>query len=155
MAGGITEMINQMGDKRRNFLLNLALGFFGLVSAFGAVYPLGMYLWPREEKKEGKGARSMKVPSSEAPIGEAKFFRFLNKPAVIIRPNEQELYALSAICTHLGCVVKWNEASKELQCPCHGGRFDVKGTVLGGPPPKALASYSARLENEYIVIEEA
>ncbi|MBI4666417.1 MAG: Rieske 2Fe-2S domain-containing protein [Nitrospinae bacterium] len=113
-----------------------------------------MFLWPREGKKEA-AAKSMKISSAEVPIGEAKFVRFLNKPAVIIRPNEQELYALSAICTHLGCVVKWNDSTQELLCPCHGGRFDTKGVVLGGPPPKPLPSYSARLENEYIVIEEA
>ena len=155
MSHEISELIESPGEKRRNFLLNIGLWFFGIMSAIGITYPVGMFLWPREEKADGKGAKSMKIPASETPIGEAKFIRFLNKPAVIIRPNEQEIYALSAICTHLGCVVKWNDAAKELICPCHGGRFDVKGTVLGGPPPKPLVSFTARVENEYIVIQEA
>lgn len=143
------------GDRTRRGFLDLALGLLGAISAMGVAYPIGMYLWPREDKKEGGAVRSMKFPVSEVPIGEAKFVRFLNKPAVIVRPNEQETHVLSAVCTHLGCVVKWNETVKELICPCHGGKFDAKGNVLGGPPPKPLQSFTAKLENEYIVVTEA
>lgn len=149
-----TEAMDGAERTRRGFL-DMALGLLGAISALGVVYPVGMFLWPREEKKEGGAARSMKFPVGDVPIGEAKFVRFLNKPAVIIRPNEQEIYALSAVCTHLGCVVKWNETGKELFCPCHGGRFDVKGNVLGGPPPRPLPAFTATLDNEYIVVAEA
>lgn len=145
----------ESGERTRRGFLDLALGLLGAVSAMGVVYPVGMYLWPREDKKEGGAARSMKFPVSDIPIGEAKFVRFLNKPAVIVRPNEQEIFALSAVCPHLGCVVKWNETGKEFFCPCHGGRFDIKGNVLGGPPPRPLPSFTAKLENEYIVVTEA
>ena len=149
-----TETIDG-GERTRRGFLDLALGFLGAISAFGVVYPVGMYLWPREEKKEAGATRAMKFPVGDVPIGEAKFVRFLNKPAVIVRPNEQEIYALSAVCTHLGCVVKWNETDKVFLCPCHGGKFDLKGNVLGGPPPKALQTFTAKLENEYIVVAEA
>jgi cytochrome b6-f complex iron-sulfur subunit len=149
-----TDTFSGAEETRRGFL-DMAIGVLGAIAALGVAYPVGMYLWPREEKKEGGGARAMKFPVAEVPIGEAKFVKFLNKPAVIVRPNEQEIYALSAICPHLGCVVKWNEQAKEFFCPCHGGKFDVKGTVLGGPPPKPLPSYIVKLENEYIVVAEA
>jgi nitrite reductase/ring-hydroxylating ferredoxin subunit len=46
--------------------------------------------------------------------------------------------ALSAVCTHLGCVVAWQDQAGEFLCPCHGGRFSADGQVLGGPPPKPL-----------------
>lgn len=46
--------------------------------------------------------------------------------------------ALSARCTHKGCVVDWRPAEKQFHCPCHGGRFDANGRVLGGPPPSPL-----------------
>ncbi|MBI4827783.1 MAG: Rieske (2Fe-2S) protein [Nitrospinae bacterium] len=117
--------------------------------------PVGMFLWPRGQKTAAGRATAMKLPLAEVPVGEAKFFRFLNKPAVVIRPNEQEAVALSAVCTHLGCIVKWSESKGEFDCPCHGGRFDAKGAVLGGPPPKPLTAYAARIEDEYLVIEEA
>ena len=48
------------------------------------------------------------------------------------------LYAISAICTHLGCTVARQEDG-EFDCPCHGSRFDPQGKVIRGPAPKALA----------------
>jgi len=143
------------GHESRRGFLNAALGFFTLTVTLGVLYPVGMFLWPRGQKAVTGGATAMKLPLAEVPIGEAKFFRFLNKPAVVIRPNEQEAVALSAVCTHLGCIVKWSEGKEEFDCPCHGGRFDIRGAVLGGPPPKPLTAFTARVEDEYLVIEEA
>jgi len=149
-----TGVIDTRGDSRRGFL-NAALGFFTTVAAIGVLYPVGMFLWPQREKGVAEGGKSMKIPLAEVPIGEAKFVRFFNKPTVVVRPNEQELVALSAVCTHLGCIVKWKDDTQQLFCPCHGGVFDIKGAVIGGPPPSPLVAYAARVEDEYIVIEEA
>ena len=49
-----------------------------------------------------------------------------------------ELKALSPVCTHAGCIVAWNDAEKSWDCPCHGGRYDISGKVLTGPPRKDL-----------------
>jgi glycine/D-amino acid oxidase-like deaminating enzyme/nitrite reductase/ring-hydroxylating ferredoxin subunit len=54
------------------------------------------------------------------------------------RDEAGELHVLSAICTHLGCVVAWNDAEKSWDCPCHGSRFDLAGEVLHGPAHAAL-----------------
>ncbi|MBI3601235.1 MAG: Rieske (2Fe-2S) protein [Nitrospinae bacterium] len=91
---------------------------------------------------------------NEIPVGSAKIVRYKNRPAIVIRLKEQEIYALSAICTHLGCIVKWQEDKKELFCPCHAGRFDLYGNVLGGPPPKPLSVYKAVVEEDRILIKE-
>ena len=59
---------------------------------------------------------------------------------------------MSATCTHLGCTVRWSSEDGEFQCPCHGGRFDSDGQVLGGPPPGPLALYSSeRVDDEVFV----
>lgn len=52
--------------------------------------------------------------------------------------DEQGLYAISAICTHLGCTVSAPEGG-EFFCPCHGSRFDPAGKMLAGPAPRPLA----------------
>jgi cytochrome b6-f complex iron-sulfur subunit len=46
--------------------------------------------------------------------------------------------ALSSVCTHLGCVTRFQPDSRTIACPCHGSRFDLNGDVLGGPAPRAL-----------------
>ena len=47
--------------------------------------------------------------------------------------NGGAIYALSAACTHMGCLVHWNSAEKTWDCPCHGSRFSPEGKCLHGP----------------------
>ena len=49
------------------------------------------------------------------------------------------LAALSSTCSHLGCSVRWDAASRLFRCPCHGGTYRPDGSVAGGPPPAPLA----------------
>ncbi|RME66309.1 MAG: hypothetical protein D6778_04940 [Nitrospirae bacterium] len=62
------------------------------------------------------------------------------------------LYALSPVCTHLGCLVNWNYLKGEFQCPCHGGRYDIKGRVIGGPPPRPLTRLPLKIEGEKVLV---
>jgi glycine/D-amino acid oxidase-like deaminating enzyme/nitrite reductase/ring-hydroxylating ferredoxin subunit len=56
------------------------------------------------------------------------------------RDDAGGLHELSAICTHLGCVVQWNSTEQTWDCPCHGSRFDPEGKVINGPAIKDLAA---------------
>lgn len=54
------------------------------------------------------------------------------------RDEQGTLHKVSAVCTHMGCIVNWNPAEKSWDCPCHGSRFAIDGTVIEGPAVKNL-----------------
>ena len=49
-----------------------------------------------------------------------------------------EIIAFSPVCTHLGCMVRWDRLDQVFRCPCHGGVYDKMGNVIEGPPPASL-----------------
>ncbi|NIS60099.1 MAG: Rieske 2Fe-2S domain-containing protein [Proteobacteria bacterium] len=55
------------------------------------------------------------------------------------------MLAISAICTHLRCIVRWNQQKKVFECPCHGAEFNAFGEVLAGPPPRPLDIYPIKI----------
>ncbi|MBI2986805.1 MAG: Rieske 2Fe-2S domain-containing protein [Deltaproteobacteria bacterium] len=56
--------------------------------------------------------------------------------SVALYKEESQVYAISLVCTHLGCIVKATDSG--FDCPCHGSKFAKDGSVLKGPAPKAL-----------------
>jgi cytochrome b6-f complex iron-sulfur subunit len=62
------------------------------------------------------------------------------------------VYAISTICTHLGCIVK--PAGGAFDCPCHGSRFANDGTVLKGPAPTALAWHKVTVNGDTCIVDE-
>jgi len=53
--------------------------------------------------------------------------------------------ALSAVCTHLGCITQWNPGLDVIACPCHGSRFTKDGAIERGPAPRPLQRFALRL----------
>ena len=56
------------------------------------------------------------------------------------------------VCTHLGCIVKWEKDQEDFLCPCHGGRYSPDGKVTVGPPPKPLETYPVTLQGDTILV---
>lgn len=63
------------------------------------------------------------------------------KPIAVSRPSTGGLCAVSGLCTHMGCTVKWNHSEESWDCPCHGSRFTPKGEILHGPALKPLEPF--------------
>ena len=61
-----------------------------------------------------------------------------SKPLAVYRDDSGQIYASSAVCVHLGCIVHWNTEEKTFDCPCHGSRFTYSGKVVNGPANKDL-----------------
>jgi len=70
----------------------------------------------------------------------------------IVRNKKGYMYALSAVCTHLGCLTRWKEEEGIISCPCHGSRFSVTGEVLRGPAPKPLPRLSIAMDNKNEIV---
>jgi Rieske Fe-S protein len=56
------------------------------------------------------------------------------------RDSKGTMHKRSAVCPHMGCIVRWNQAEKTWDCPCHGSRFKATGEVIAGPAESGLAS---------------
>jgi Rieske Fe-S protein len=75
-------------------------------------------------------------------------------PAIDTEPEDQynQFIALSSRCMHLGCPVRYVSAAQRFICPCHGGVYDFRGTVAGGPPVRPLDRFYTRLNNGVVEI---
>jgi len=82
--------------------------------------------------------------AGEVPRGQARVVRDGLGKAGAYRDDDGVLHAVSLRCTHLGCLLRFNGAERSWDCPCHGSRFDVDGTVLEGPAVRPLARRAPR-----------
>uniref|UniRef100_UPI0025AA31ED Cytochrome b6-f complex iron-sulfur subunit n=1 Tax=Chlorobaculum tepidum TaxID=1097 RepID=UPI0025AA31ED len=93
-------------------------------------------------------------PASDVPNGTGKIYQF-NDDKVIVVNHGGSLTAVSAICTHLGCLVHWDEAADMIACPCHGAKYTQDGKIISGPQPLPLKQYKVKIEDGKIVVSIA
>ncbi len=92
--------------------------------------------------------RRASVSVDELKPGDGQVIGDGRKQVAVSRDSHGKLQALSARCTHMGCIVNWNAAEQTWDCPCHGSRFASDGAVLEGPALTALESRSDDLGAE-------
>ena len=139
---------DQKAISRRRFIgfAWIAAGAIVLAELIGGTLA---FLWPR--RKEGKSEKIFVAGNTGSfRVGEAVPFR--RERAFIVR-LEGGFLALSAVCTHLHCIVNWNGALKTFECPCHGGKFNEEGAVTGGPPPRPLDLYKIQIVAGKLVVD--
>ena len=71
----------------------------------------------------------------------------------VLTEDGRDYIAMSNVCTHLGCRVRWISEQGNFICPCHNGVFSKAGDVLDGPPPKPLNRYEVKVENDELFIK--
>ena len=70
----------------------------------------------------------------------------------VLTEDGRNYVAMSNICTHLGCRVRWIDDQEQFFCPCHNAAFDKAGEVLNGPPPRPLDQYAVKVEDDQLFV---
>jgi cytochrome b6-f complex iron-sulfur subunit len=138
-------------EDRRTFLSQLLTGSL-LVSLIGVLGTVIAYLFPPERRVFNPARRRMRVArTDEIPLGKGKQVLFDGEPVWVLH-LKGGWSAFSAICTHQGCIVHWDEKRRTLTCPCHAGVFDANGNVLSGPPPRPLKRFRVALVRDELYL---
>ena len=147
----------------RRALLGWGVGLYNFVVAAAVIGPVvGFIIAPQRQRPPKKWVPLME--DSELGEGETREVRFVvsikdgyvqkdHEYGVFLHRMGHEVIAFDPACTHLGCRVKWQGDKDRYLCPCHGGVFDHKGTVVSGPPPKPLVRHPVKVEKGKILIQ--
>ena len=73
----------------------------------------------------------------------------------VLTENGRDFLAMSNICTHLGCRIRWIDDREEFFCPCHNGVFDKDGRIVSGPVPRPLDRFETKVENGQLFVRGA
>lgn len=129
-------------DGRRRFLK--IIGQLSFFAAFGGIFISTMrFMLPNV----------LYEPPTVFTIGSTDDFppdsaTFLEESRMFIFRRPEGLFAISSVCTHLGCNVRWEQENDGFECPCHGSSFDKNGENTSGPAPKPLKWLKLTLEGE-------
>lgn len=139
----------------RRRLMGATFGVFGVGYAGALGYPVFSYL----NTPVSRAAQAAKVTqvspegARELPAGSALAFMFGTRPAVLIHHEDDTWSAFDAVCTHLGCTVKYEEDNRRIFCECHLGAYDARtGEPTSGPPPRALTQFKVEVHDDQVVV---
>ena len=127
------------GVTRRDFLNEMTLGALG-IAGLGSVAVTYQYFSPNV----------LFEPPSTFRAGNPDLYpvhsvTFLQDQQVYIVRMPEGFYAVSAVCTHLGCITQWKPEADMIACPCHGSKFKPDGVKIEGPAPRPLPHFAISL----------
>jgi cytochrome b6-f complex iron-sulfur subunit len=128
---------NAKGDmSRRGFFSWAATAWVGFTAAIGGcTAAMGRFMFPNVLFEPPTSFKAGKPEDFGAGIVDT---RFVDRFGVWIVNNNGQIYALIAICTHLGCPPAWLETQNKFKCPCHGSGYYKSGINFEGPTPRPL-----------------
>ena len=148
---------------RRGFLSVATWSIGGLISLIMGIPAIAYILGPALSKEKSQNWMRLgsikKVELGTPTLFNASFTRQSgwieeqDKIGVyVLSDNGRDFIAMSNICTHLGCRVRWIADEQIFLSPCHFGKFDREGRVISGPPPRPLDRYEVKIENDQLLI---
>jgi menaquinol-cytochrome c reductase iron-sulfur subunit len=132
-----------------------ALGF-----AIGPIFSREPFNWqpigtPSDFTETTYVTKVIQIVQGVGEVGDSIAYVRTRDPAIDTEPEDQYNHwvALSSRCMHLGCPVRFVAAAERFICPCHGGVYDFRGMVAGGPPVRPLDRFYTRLNKSTGLIE--
>lgn len=139
-AGAEPEKSPQPAElSRRDFFNEVAFGALA-IAGLGAAVVTYRYLSPNVLFEPPTNFRA--GSPDDYPVNSVT--EILDQEVYIVRTTEG-FYAVSTVCTHLGCMTQWKPEDNLIECPCHGSKFKRDGTKVAGPAPRALPHFAIRL----------
>ena len=124
---------------RRDFLNEITLGALG-IAGLGSVAVTYQFFAPNVLFEPPTTFRA-----GNPDLYPVHSVTFLQDQQVYIVRMPEGFYAVSAVCTHLGCVTQWKPDAEMIACPCHGSKFKSDGTKIEGPAPRPLPHFAVSL----------
>ena len=159
-----TEADESRQMSRRSFLSTTIVAIGGIITLGIAIPSIVYVVGPALQRKQEEEWVRL-GPTSKVEVGVPTLYKvkITQQSGWITSDEEVAVYvitedgrnytALSNICTHLGCRVRWITDQEIFFCPCHNGVFDKEGEVVSGPPPKALDQYELKIEGDQLFIK--
>jgi len=126
-----------------NWFLGTSLGALCLA----VVYPVARFISP-PDVPEGTTNQVDAGLTTDPELLQRKFkiVRFGAEPVLLLWAGEDDYRAFAATCTHLDCVVEYQDAERRIWCNCHNGEYDLEGRNVAGPPPRPLEVYKVHVD---------
>ncbi len=140
-------------QERRSFLQRLLQAALS-IGALGALGGIAAFVFPPERREFRPGPERVHVGSAaDFELGQGRQVQFQGKPIWVLRlPGG--FAAISAICTHKGCIVDWDVQQRLLACPCHRGLYDTDGNVVQGLPHEPLPHFRVDVVRGEVYVAE-
>jgi cytochrome b6-f complex iron-sulfur subunit len=139
---GTRSELSGNGMTRRDFLNEITVGALG-IAGLGSVAVTYQYFSPNVLFEPATTFRA--GAPNLYPIHSVTFLQ--DQQVYIVRMAEG-FYAVSAVCTHLGCITQWKPDADQIACPCHGSKFKPDGTKIEGPAPRPLPHFAISLTED-------
>jgi cytochrome b6-f complex iron-sulfur subunit len=126
----------EAGVSRRDFLNQITFAALGIAAGGSAIVTYG-YLEPNVLFEP-----PTKFRAGAPDLYPVNTVTYLPEQQVYIVHTRDGFYAVSAVCTHLGCITQWKPEAEQIACPCHGSKFHADGRKIEGPAPRPLPHFS-------------
>lgn len=143
--------VSQQDMGRREFLTYAWGATLGILALQGGVVSF-LFMYPRFRAGEF-GGKFILGPQSSLPAADAPPQANPTGKFWLVTTEEGDPKALYMVCTHLGCLYKWEGSNGRFECPCHGSKFTHDGFYIEGPAPRSLDSFELTIENDTIVVD--